>query len=586
MKKGLLFSVALAGLMLGSCSSSDDLNGGGTGKFGADGQGFVNVTLNLPTQPQSTSRAINDQFDHGDAAEYNVKDATLILFAGGDEATAKIKAAYNLSGWKKNLTPSAQISTTLSKVQKINVISASPTDKIYAFVVLNHNDVLKVTSTNTLLVNGVNFDGTFSELSTKDMNKSLVKDNLMMSNAVIISKSGSADFSTEKATTLTDVTDKIYATESEATSHPAADIYVERLAAKVTLANATGTSKNTVSVGSGTAAKTFSYSLEGWRLANVNTSSYLTRQYDNTWNGYKSDATDFTTASHVDYDNNSYRFAGISAIATGKGYRTYWGKDANYDVAPSFTDGNAEPTLAGGASTYCYENTFNVAHQNVNETTCAIVKMKITPDGYTEGTFFTIDDNKGVVYSEADVKTEIGKRFLAEMGSAYVKTHYYPSATGTITVKDVEFANAAGEVTITKMTLTDGTTTPDQVVSDADLNTFKPSIKVNEFKDGYAYYTILIKHFGDELTPWNPSTKTTESYPGTDNEQNWLGRYGVLRNNWYKLEVTGVAAIGASTPGELNVNHDTTPDDNLKRYISCKINALSWAVRKQGTTLR
>lgn len=584
MKKTLLFSVALAGLMLGSCSSSDDLNGGGTGKFGADGQGFVNVTLNLPTQPQSTSRAANDVLDHGDAEEYNVKDATLILFAGADEATAKIKAAYNLSGWKKDLTPSAQISTTLSKVQKINVISALPTDKIYAFVVLNHNDALKVTSTNTLLVNGTDFTGTFADLSKEDMNKSLVKDNLMMTNAVIISKPGSADFSTENATTLTDVTDKIYATESEATSHPAADIYVERLAAKVTLNKATGTSTNTVSVGSGTAAKNFNYSLEGWRLANVNTSSYLTRQYDNTWNGYKSDATDFTAATHVDYDNNAFRFAGINAIATGKGYRTYWGKDANYNVEPSFTDGNDEPTLAGGADTYCYENTFNVAHQNVKETTCAIVKMKITPDGYAAGTFFTIDDNKGVVYSKADVKTEIGKRFFAEMGSAYVKTHYYPTVTGTITVKDVEFADAAGEVTITKMTLTDGAT--DQLVTDADLTTFKPSIKVNEFKDGYAYYTILIKHFGDELTPWNPSTKTTESYPGTDNEKNWLGRYGVLRNNWYKLEVTGVAAIGASTPGELNVNHDTTPDDNLKRYISCKINALSWAVRKQGTTLQ
>lgn len=569
--------------MLGSCSSSDDLNGGGTGKFGADGQGFVNVTLNLPTQPQSTSRAINDEFDHGDATEYNVKDATLILFAGADEATAQIKAAYNLSGWKKDLTPSAQISTTLSKVQKINVISASSTDKIYAFVVLNHNDALKVTSTNTLQVNGIDFTGTFAELSKEDINTSLTKDNLMMSNAVIISKSGFADFSSVKATTLTDVTDKIYKTESEATSHPAANIYVERLAAKVTLGNATGTSTNTVSVGSG-AAKTFAYSLEGWRLANVNTASYLTRQYDNTWNGYKSDATDFTTASHVDYDNNSYRFAGISPIATGKGYRTYWGKDANYDIAPSFTDGNAEPTLAGGASTYCYENTFNVARQNVKETTCAIVKMKITPDGYSDGTFFTIDDNKGVVYSKADVKTEIGKRFLAEMGSAYVKTHYYPTVTGTITVKDVEFADAEGEVTITKMTLTDGTTP--QVVSDADLTKFKPTIKVNEFKDGYAYYTILIKHFGDELTPWNPSTKTTVSYPGTNSEQNWLGRYGVLRNNWYKLDVTGVAAIGASTPGELDVNHDDTPDDNLKRYISCKINALSWAVRKQNTILQ
>ena len=585
MKKTLLFSVALAGLMLGSCSSSDDLNGGETGKFGADGQGFVNVTLNLPTQPQSTSRAINDEFDHGDATEYNVKDATLILFAGADEATATIKAAYNLSGWKKDLTPSAQISTTLSKVQKINVISASSTDKIYAFVVLNHNDALKVTPTNTLQVNETDFNGTFEELSKKEINTSLTKDNLMMSNAVIISKPGSADFSTEKATTLTDVTDKIYKTESEATSHPAANIYVERLAAKVTLGNATGTSTNTVSVGSG-AAKTFAYSLEGWRLANVNTSSYLTRQYDNTWNGYKSDASEFTTASHVDYDNNSYRFAGISAIATGKGYRTYWGKDANYDVAPAFTDGNDEPTLAGGASTYCYENTFNVAHQNVKETTCAIVKMKITPDGYSDGTFFTIDDNKGVVYSKADVKTEIGKRFLAEMGSEYVKTHYYPTVTGTITVKvkDVEFADAAGEVTITKMILTDGTT--DKEVNATDLTTFKPTITVNEFKDGYAYYTILIKHFGDELTPWNPSTKTTASYPDPNSEQNWLGRYGVLRNNWYQLEVTGVAAIGASTPGELNVNNDDTPDDNLKRYISCKINALSWAVRKQNTILQ
>lgn len=113
----------------------------------------------------------------------------------------------------------------------------------------------------------------------------------MMSNAVIISKPGKADFSSVEATTLTDVTDKIYKTESEATSHPAANIYVERLAAKVTLENATGTSTNTVSVGSG-AAKTFAYSLEGWRLANVNTSSYLTRLYDNTWNSYKSDATD------------------------------------------------------------------------------------------------------------------------------------------------------------------------------------------------------------------------------------------------------------------------------------------------------
>ncbi len=584
MKKSLLFSTVLAGLMLGSCSSSDDI-AGTSEKFSADGKGYVNVTLNLPTQPQSTSRAANDVFEHGVADEYKVNDATLILFAGADEATANFKAAYTLKGWKTE-AQTEQISTKLTKVQQINAIAAGSSDKIYAFVVLNHNNALKVTAANGLQVGAstTDFTGTFETLSKEVMNPTLTKGNLMMSNAVIVSMPGSADFSSVNAITLTNVTDNIYATESEATTHSAADIYVERLAAKVTLDKATGTSTNTVSVGTAT-AKTFDYSLVGWRLANVNTSSYLTRQYDNNWNGYKSDANDFTTTSHADFDNNAYRFAGINKIATGMDYRTYWGKDANYDVAPAFTDGNDEPTLAGGASTYCYENTFNVAHQNVKETTCAIVKMKITPDGYSDGTFFTIDDNKGVVYPIAEVKKEIGQRFLAEMGAS-IGTTYYPATTGTIKVSDVQFDDKAGVVEIKKITLTDGATPKE--VSDADLAAFKAlkAIKVNEFKDGYAYYTILIKHFGDELTPWNPSTKTTKSYPDTNSEQNWLGRYGVLRNNWYKLDVTGVAAIGASTPGELDVNNDDTPDDNLKRYISCKINALSWAVRKQGTILQ
>lgn len=584
MKKSLLFSAVLAGLMLGSCSSSDDI-AGTSEKFSADGKGYVNITLNLPTQPQSTSRAANDKFEHGVADEYKVNDATLILFAGADEATANFKAAYTLRGWKTE-AQTEQISTKLTKVQQINAIAAGSSDKIYAFVVLNHNNALKVTAANGLQVGAstTDFTGTFETLSKEVMNPTLKKDNLMMSNAVIVSKPGSDDFSSVNATTLTNVTDNIYATESEATTHSAADIYVERLAAKVTLASATGTSTNTVSVGTAT-AKTFSYSLINWELANVNNSSYLTRQYDNTWNSYLSNDADFGGSVSSEYNDNKYRFAGTKVIETGKGFRTYWGKDANYDSEASFSDGNAEPTLAGGASTYCYENTFNVAHQNVKETTCAIVKMQITPDGYSDGTFFTIDDNKGVVYPIAEVKKEIGQRFLAEMGAS-IGTTYYPTTTGTIKVSDVQFDDKAGVVEIKKITLTDGTTPKD--VSNTDLEAFKAlkAIKVNEFKDGYAYYTILIKHFGDELTPWNPATKATESYPGTDKEKNWLGRYGVLRNNWYKLEVTGVAAIGASTPGELDVNNDNTPDDNLKRYISCKINALSWAVRKQGTVLQ
>ena len=90
MKKTLLFSVALAGLMLGSCSSSDDLNGGGnnTGS-NQSGDGYVAFNINLPTQSGSSSRAggsENDQFDDGTPNEYAVNDATLLIFEGTSES--------------------------------------------------------------------------------------------------------------------------------------------------------------------------------------------------------------------------------------------------------------------------------------------------------------------------------------------------------------------------------------------------------------------------------------------------------------------------------------------------------------------
>lgn len=73
MKKTLLFSVALAGLMLGSCSSSDDLNGGGNNTgFNENGDGFVAVAINLPTTKSTPSR-VNDDFKDGTADEYEVK---------------------------------------------------------------------------------------------------------------------------------------------------------------------------------------------------------------------------------------------------------------------------------------------------------------------------------------------------------------------------------------------------------------------------------------------------------------------------------------------------------------------------------
>lgn len=601
MKKSLLFSAVLAGLMLGSCSSSDDIAGSNTG-FNETGKGYINISLNLPTQGKNVSRAANDVTADGVADEYKVNDAALLLFAGANENDAVFQGAYDLDGLKKNnIENNVQISTQLTKVQEISSISAS--GNIYAFVLVNKGSNINVGTDHTITVNGSPFTGNFSAFSKLEVKGDFVKDNLMMTNVPVVTEPGTAAF--DDATVLADVTSSIFKTEAEAKANPAADVFVERVASKVTLGmTGSGTSTETLSA-DGATAENFKYALEGWNLANVNKSSYLVRQYDNTWNNLTSDGRDFlTSADKSAFDANPYRFAGIKLIKTNVSsnpadnkFRTYWGKDINYtDDAPfaSYANvGDADLTLGMGATTYCYENTFDVDHQNVCNTTTAIVKMKITPDSYTGGTtFYTINGGKDVVYSLANAKTKVGNLFLAENTESSLQATYFPTfrEAGKITVSDVEFSDKAGAVTFAKLVLTftptaGGTPTTADVTDATVLTALANNIKVVEYKGGYSYYNILIKHFGDELTPWNPSTKTTGiSYP-TPNEANWLGRYGVLRNNWYDLDITDVSRLGAATPEELDVKNDPTPDDNLKSYISVKINVLSWAKRTQNTIL-
>lgn len=104
------------------------------------------------------------------------------------------------------------------------------------------------------------------------------------------------------------------------------------------------------------------------------------------------------------------------------------------------------------------------------------------------------------------------------------------------------------------------------------------------YKNGVSYYTVRIKHFGDDLTPWNKNelgVKAGEVYPTTNQAENWLGRYGVLRNNWYDITVQGVKGLGSATVPELT----GTTDDELDSYIAVQINVLSWAKRTQNATL-
>ena len=100
-------------------------------------------------------------------------------------------------------------------------------------------------------------------------------------------------------------------------------------------------------------------------------------------------------------------------------------------------------------------------------------------------------------------------------------------------------------------------------------------VGISTYAGGESYYVARIKHFGDELTPWSSG-----GY-GSDN-LSFLGRYGMLRNNWYELTVSSVSGPGYPSVPEVKPN---TPDDEDDKYISVSVKILKWAKRSQDVKL-
>ena len=99
--------------------------------------------------------------------------------------------------------------------------------------------------------------------------------------------------------------------------------------------------------------------------------------------------------------------------------------------------------------------------------------------------------------------------------------------------------------------------------------------KIRYYKNGDNYYkTTLIRHFQES------DGVTYEPNEGEYQEKH-LGRYGVVRNNWYELKIKSI-----SGPGEPEVdNPGEEIDDDEEGYINCQINVLSWAKRQQDVDL-
>ena len=125
MKKQFGFPLMLASALAFSACSSDDVADKGSKDISAltDG-GYVKMNINLPSRAANGGFRSTDQDGHvsledGLEKEYKVKDATLILFQGNDEASARFHSAYILTN---NFTASPggnQVSSTKQLVKSV-----------------------------------------------------------------------------------------------------------------------------------------------------------------------------------------------------------------------------------------------------------------------------------------------------------------------------------------------------------------------------------------------------------------------------------------------------------------------------------
>lgn len=576
MKIKHLFGLAVIAAMTASCSSNEDLGtaGSGTGTNEA-GVGYASFTINLPTT--SGTRAAGDpEFMPGDDNEYKVNDATLLIFKKG-EATEEGNYTFvesaelgSMAPWQKpnpdetGVTTHAKITAKLKQVDK--------TDGYYALVLLNNGtgDNVKV----TLPKEG----DTFSAWNV-DTNKDKEATNKIANTNNGFYMANAPLFNNNNVTTLVAIDkNKIYPTEEQAAKSAATDVYVERGLAKVTLGEGTTTEKPVTS----DTYQGDKVTISKWVLDVTNKKAFpihnvdgLTTEFPTIWSN------DATTASTTN-KATTQRFVDNNDKTSVK--RVYWGKDPNYDNKDNDkTALNAEFNYVANANVkedpakplYCLENTFNLDNMKQGQTTRVVFKATYKPASLHEGetTFYKIGKNTAI-WREADLEKEI-KAAVASVvtGATTDKINVDLKAKGNnITAAGTHYITA-DNITVTGV----------ETISDENIKAINTQLGLKEtdkvgistYAGGESYYIARIKHFGDDLTQW-------KSGAYGENNLEYLGRYGVLRNNWYELKVNSVSGPGYPSVPEVKPN---TPDDEDDNYINVSVKILDWAKRSQSVDL-
>lgn len=574
------FGLAVLAAMTASCSSNNELVNGGNGSGEVEnGTAYASFKINLPTTTGGT-RADDPtpgtpSFEHGTAAEYEVKNGTILIFDKDDKFVESAKLG-TMNPW----TDVKADGVTTAAIATVKLEHVSVGGKYKALVLLN-NDVDATTKKVKVTLPTASTD-TYANWS-KDVSK-VDADNYAKTDGIFMANAPMYNGTTKEPTTLVDI-NGVYASPEEAQAKPATTIYVERGLAKVTMKDFTA---GGYSIGAGT-YNGATVKIEKWQLDVTNKSTYPVHQIG----GLSSATTGFADIWKTDrfYDQTSTAFK-----------RVYWGIDPNYSDN-KYYDGDATTSpaktaldcckeafnmitnnqvdgAAGEANPqYCLENTFDLDNMRQGQTTRVVFKAVFTPKNVTTGqTFYKIGNNTDI-WKEADLETQIHTVAVTAMG--ITDDAEQAKYVVKLDAADNNISGKAGQHLVKKCNITYTGDAASSLVTDDIVDKINEKLGLSDaagistYLNGEAYYIARIKHF-NELTPW----KAGEAY-STDNGK-YLGRYGVLRNNWYELSVNSVSGLGYPDVPEVKPN---LPDDENDQYINVSVKILSWAKRSQSIDL-
>lgn len=575
----VLSSVLASALMMTvmSCSSSDDLNGGG-----ADAESSVSyIAVNIKSVGTAStgSRADYTQgsgtYEDGSATEGAISKVRFFFFNtdGSPYYMKGTQVNYKELDAGKDGTQD-QLHTIEGKTSAMLVINGNTkTAPAYMIAVVNPQTLtnLQDAAYRESQLRDEYVDQSFVKITTDGSGNKQYSD-FVMSNSVYAENGARVCASP--------VSGYVAATADDANKKPV-DIYVERVVAKATtnvnpakgweqISTGADAGKYKIKVGEiniDAATKKDVYAVvQGWGLADENKKAELEKQIDVTTNNWTSAILGIDPWTSPDY-HRSFWSASVAITPTSgtnpAGNYAFSAFTTPFGTTPLYTCPNT-PTYAdftGGINNKPYENNLTkvlVAAKLVyyddsnNPKPADICKYRgIQILGADNVLKQVAKDNDE--YWTVDATNPSNHVLLANTDLEYTRTSLSGGTVDELKSYEVRPVLKSG-VKVYKKKADGSFETTD---SNDELNGLLAKSPVQVRKDGMTYYFTPVRHLASNKTE--------------------MGYYGVVRNHSYRITIDTMTGFGTPVynPGEVIVPVIPTDTDT---YLAARVNVLSWRV--------